>query len=622
MTQPFQCGHVVNQRYRIQKTLASHSSSYTYLAQNNENGNNYILKLFLISGDEAEKWDEISQNWQKQMALLSGFHHPQVAGIREGFCVQPEGVGVVYEDIEGVTYEELLEQKQKKEENFTESEIVQLLENILPVLQYIHTQGFIHQQICPTHLVLSDRRLMLTHLSNFQPFLSPQTYAPMGYAPMEQIEQGLVYPHSDLYSLGITLLVLLTGKPSPLLTDPSALAINWQQDLSLSPKLEQILIKLLEANPRERFSSAKAVMDTLKQTESPVYRDPSLAHPSLPPITTPEAVTQTDNLSQSNGNMTSSVSPKQNLLTGCLGKLILLLVLVVGSGTMGWFAGKAWLARIVQANDSQQTQSTSVAEKVNNSISDEELERKTEIRTLRRQMELDSRFFMALVDQQFEAQYPQQKQKLLDNTAENAPWREKWDKIALETLNKLEKLSPQTVKDLGNYNQAQLDNWKKAVNSLHLSSRALFDLADARFYVEFPHYKNQSFSNQPIGQVWQGMVLEELQRLQSGKGYEVLNLSDTQSNLQLWGKLEGGRGKAYVTRLNAGHFLSIRLNTPQNVQFSLYTPTGTYPLLEDSLQKQWSGELPETGYYELIIVATSNKATDYRLNISLKNPSF
>ena len=87
-----------------------------------------------------------------------------------------------------------------------------------------------------------------------------------GYAPPEQVERGIVYAHSDLYALAATAVVLLAGKEPQQLIDLNN--YRWrsleQSAVTVSPKLEWILMTMLAPNPSDRFGSAAEVSKTLQ----------------------------------------------------------------------------------------------------------------------------------------------------------------------------------------------------------------------------------------------------------------------------------------------------------------------------------------------------------------------
>ncbi|WP_119259655.1 hypothetical protein [cyanobacterium endosymbiont of Rhopalodia gibberula] len=323
-------------------------------------------------------------------------------------------------------------------------------------------------------------------------------------------------------------------------------------------------------------------------------------------------------LSETNTEMAFMTSPHKTSATGCLNKLIFLTILILSSGILGWFAGKAWISLVVGVNEGKnakvfsETSNESNVSKINN----EELQRKNKLRSRRQSLGLNPNLFVTLVDEYFSEQYPSQKGRHLSNNDEDYSWRKKWDQTAAYLLDILASLSPEAVQRMGTYTQSDQHHWKQQVNNLHLSSRALYNLVDTRFFHVFPEHKNTSFLNKAIGQIWNSMMFDTLQALQSSSIYEKLPLTAVESNfIRREATLKLGEGRAYVLFLEASDRMRFDLKANRDISLSIYSPTGDNNLIENSQQHQWSGILPETGYYEIIIVSHSKKIVNCQLEI-------
>ena len=99
--------------------------------------------------------------------------------------------------------------------------------------------------------------------------------------------------------------------------------------------------------------------------------------------------------------------------------------------------------------------------------------------------------------------------------------------------------------------------------------------------------------------------------------YENLSVSSEFPIIQRSQRLQPGKGKAYVLQLNETERLQVNLSGDRKLLLSIYSPTGNNNPLEDSKSHQWSGELPESGYYEFTVVSQSDKPVDYQLTIKL-----
>lgn len=324
--------------------------------------------------------------------------------------------------------------------------------------------------------------------------------------------------------------------------------------------------------------------------------------------------------------MSSTSRTWQNWALGCLGKLFLASVLIWGAGMAGWLAGKAWLRSSFQPiPPSDFLNAPSLARKqaprdLPPLISEPELKRQNDLRIRRQELAVDGQFFGELVGQVFAAEYPSRGEEPLTDRPEDRLWRERRDKLAADLLEKLSSLSPEARQGLGTYTQRERERWKQAANQLHLSSRALYDLADGFFFQLFPEQAGQQFIDRPLGQVWSAIVFDQLKALQSGEAYGQIRLPAPGSEVVFQDTLPPGKGKAYIARLQASEGMELEVEGSGELSLSLYSPTGKNNLLEDSSQSRWSGVLPESGFYELTVVSKTSKPLDYRLNIAILPP--
>ena len=173
----------------------------------------------------------------------------------------------------------------QQEGTFNEKKIRQLLTDILPILQLIHDRAIIHRDIKPDNIMRRSQNGQLVLIDFGVSKVATETplseagtrVGTSGYAPIEQM-RGQVVPASDLYSLGVTCLRLLTGDlPQSDACDPLYDAINgrwqWHQRLpkgtEISSQLTQVLEKLTQEYVKDRYTTAKEVLEALHATVSP-----------------------------------------------------------------------------------------------------------------------------------------------------------------------------------------------------------------------------------------------------------------------------------------------------------------------------------------------------------------
>lgn len=184
-----------------------------------------------------------------------------------------EFIYLVQEYVRGQDLDKELRRKGK----FSESEVLEIAQQALPVLQFVHEQGAIHRDIKPSNLMRDQNGRI--YLIDFGAVKQVTTGVPLhsnslvfgtlGFAPPEQIAGKQVYPSADLYSFGVTMLCLLTGQSPEALLDLAGDTWSWQSYVKVSDRLEQTLDKMLKFVPGQRFQSAEAVMTALWGTPFP-----------------------------------------------------------------------------------------------------------------------------------------------------------------------------------------------------------------------------------------------------------------------------------------------------------------------------------------------------------------
>jgi serine/threonine-protein kinase len=200
-------------------------------------------------------------------------NHPQVPRLLDYF-EDTEQFYLVQEYISGSTLQQII----KRSGSMSEASVKQFLSEILPLLQYIHSQRVIHRDIKPANIIRreQDHKLVLidfgavkTHVNPVNPNNSEQTaltnfaIGTPGFAPPEQMALRPVYA-SDIYAVGVTCIFLLTGKsPKDLDYNPSTGEMVWQKYVHVSDHFAEVLKKMLEASVRHRYQSAGDILRAL-----------------------------------------------------------------------------------------------------------------------------------------------------------------------------------------------------------------------------------------------------------------------------------------------------------------------------------------------------------------------
>ncbi len=272
---PLPDGTIVQNRYRIQRVLGQGGFGRTYLAQDTNRFNEIcVLKEFEPRSQGSKHAQKAEELFTREAKVLHQLQHPQIPQFRELFQVKTQNrelLFLVQDYVEGKTYEELLIDRQNQRLTFSELEAVQLLQQLLPVLEYIHRSGIVHRDISPDNIILRewDQKPVLIDFgvvkaAATQAVHSGQTLVGKpGYAPIEQLHKGKAEPSSDLYALAVTVVVLLTGREAQSLFDPRDLTCQWKRYVNPSPLFAQVLDRMLSNRPSDRYHSAREVLDAL-----------------------------------------------------------------------------------------------------------------------------------------------------------------------------------------------------------------------------------------------------------------------------------------------------------------------------------------------------------------------
>jgi serine/threonine-protein kinase len=210
---------------------------------------------------------------------------------------------LVQEFIDGQTLADQLEAKG----TFSESEIADIVEEILKVLAFVHQNSSIHRDIKPTNIMqhkngqyfLLDFGAVkqVTKTSNNPQGQSTGIYS-VGYAPPEQMMGKQVYPSTDLYALGVTAIHLLTGKPPEELYDAIHNVWQWRPEApSVSDRFADFLDYLLQRNPVDRPSSAEEALKSLLGGSAIAHAATQLQTTQLPPAPPPPSSNLSPNVS-------------------------------------------------------------------------------------------------------------------------------------------------------------------------------------------------------------------------------------------------------------------------------------------------------------------------------------
>ncbi|MEM9771190.1 MAG: serine/threonine-protein kinase [Cyanobacteria bacterium P01_D01_bin.73] len=172
---------------------------------------------------------------QEAIRLRDLGEHPQIPSLLAYF----EDNGRLYLVQEFIAGPNLL-QEFHRNGPFNEQQILRLLKDMLPVLHFIHDKSVIHRDLKPDNIICrkTDDRYVAIDFGIAKQ-LDPEgggkpgtKIGTEGYSPIEQLRGGQAYPASDLYSLGVICIFLLTGVPPDELFNPLTGHWPWREQLA------------------------------------------------------------------------------------------------------------------------------------------------------------------------------------------------------------------------------------------------------------------------------------------------------------------------------------------------------------------------------------------------------
>lgn len=284
---------LLNNRYQVIQVLGDGGFGKTFLAEDTQmpSSRKCVVKQLKPIHDNSVIHQLVQERFQREAALLEelGDSHGQIPRLYAYFAEEGEFY-LVEEWVEGDT----LTQKLHKERLFSEASVREILANLLPVIDYIHQRQIVHRDIKPDNIILRQRdtkpvlidfgavkETMGTVLTSQGNSSRSIVVGTTGYMPSEQLAGRPIFA-SDLYSLGMTAIYMLTGKmPQELDSDPLTGEMRWKHYApGISTGFANFLDKAIQLQPRDRFTTAQEMQTALSSLGS-------LA--SLPPATSVSA---------------------------------------------------------------------------------------------------------------------------------------------------------------------------------------------------------------------------------------------------------------------------------------------------------------------------------------------
>ena len=267
---------ILHKRYQINQELGRQTGRRTFYAEDLQTQQKVVIKLLLL-GEDFD-WQDLKL-FEREAETLKTLNHPNIPRYLDYFELNEDennGFVLVQTYVEGKT----LEQHLQGGRTFNEDEVQELAKSLLEILTYLHQHEptVIHRDIKPSNILLTNRSGNSAGKIYLVDFGSVQTVAATnggtitvvgtyGYMPPEQFG-GRCVAASDLYSLGATLIFLITGL-HPTELPQKDLQIQFRQTANFSEEFADWLEWMTEPSLSQRYKSTQKAINAL---ENPVPR--------------------------------------------------------------------------------------------------------------------------------------------------------------------------------------------------------------------------------------------------------------------------------------------------------------------------------------------------------------
>ncbi len=266
-------GRLLDNRYEILEVLGSGGMSVVYKARCHRLNRFVAIKILK---DENWQDEDFRRRFHAESQAVAMLSHPNIVNVYD-VSTNPDADYIVMELIDGIT----LKQYMEKKGILNWKETLHFATQIAKALEHAHSRGLVHRDIKPHNvMVLKNGSVKVTDFGIArivsQSNAGTQTKEALGsvhYISPEQAKGGRVDDRSDIYSLGVVMYEMMTGRPPYDGESPVAVAIQHinggaPMPTELNPNIpkgmEQIIIKAMCCDIRDRYATAADLIQDLE----------------------------------------------------------------------------------------------------------------------------------------------------------------------------------------------------------------------------------------------------------------------------------------------------------------------------------------------------------------------
>ncbi len=265
-------GRLLDGRYEILEVIGTGGMAVVYKARCHRLNRLVAIKILK---DELSKDEEFRNRFHAESQAVAKLNHPNIMSVHD--VSTHEGTDyIVMELIEGIT----LKQYMEKKGTLNWKETLHFGMQIAKALEHAHGQGIVHRDIKPHNvMVLKNGSAKVTdfgiaRLMSQSNTLTKEALGSVHYISPEQAKGGRVDNRSDIYSLGVVMYEMMTGRAPYDGDSPVAVAIQHINGGATMPSmlnpnipggLEQIIMRCMATDPAQRYSTATALLYDLEE---------------------------------------------------------------------------------------------------------------------------------------------------------------------------------------------------------------------------------------------------------------------------------------------------------------------------------------------------------------------